>query len=408
MKNILLTYFESVYTLEAFFAEINLKLTDKADQEKLKRCTRSLSSVFIAFDFKLTGPFKSYVDKRFTYEQLLYLCFIKISESAGLHEKFFENHMLKTTLSHPGAKNIKANMSLPPHELEKRLASTENLSICYFLSRHNGQNAADGAHWRELFDVIGCSIMKYIIIYSYMFRKVSNNKNVYVQISGPKFNLMYKGLIQRKLESDEAMIKQKIKQSVLDRRTRRFNQPPVIDEVARPPPPGVKVAHKPVMLNTAFEAKEEAIKSEILKLKTVEFQLDKLGHQKLNKTSILYDRYLGSCVSNRFVYSNRALEPGESTSQLIMSKFIFDKIDLTLYPTVGQISEMQAILSQTLTRFVKMHRACPFRVFLHCFCVRTKDKPEVAEPLERNSATKRKRNGEEAKQATDNDKNKYF
>jgi hypothetical protein len=392
MKNILLTYFESVYTLEAFFNEINLKLAEKTDQERLKRCVKNLANIIVAFDFKLTGPLKSYVDKRFTYEQLLYLCFIKINESAQ-NAKFFENHMFKSNISNPNIKNVKANLNLPSIELEKRLASIENLAICYFLSRQNGENTGDGVYWRELFDLVGSSITKYIIIYSYLFRKVNNSNNVYVQISGPKFNLTFKTLIQDKLVSDEKMIVEKIKQSVTSRKLSKQKLPKT--EPIETKPSIHKSDSKPVKLNTVFETKEESIKQQVENLKTVEFQLEKLGHQKLNKTSILYDRYLGSRISGRFIYSNRSLEPNESTSNQIMEKFIFDKVDFSLYQNSAHVDQMKKSLSQILVKFIKMHRSCPFKVFLDCYCVQTKDEVEPKiESTENKVAVKRKRNGE--------------
>jgi hypothetical protein len=407
MKNILLTYFPSVYTLEAFFNEINLKLTDKSEQERLKKCVKNLASVIVAFDFKLTGPLKSYIDKRFTYEQLLYLCFIKINESAP-SAKFFENHMFKTNVNNSNIRNVKANLNLPASELEKRMASTENLAICYFLSRQNGENVGDGVYWRELFDLVGSSITKYIIIYSYLFRKVNNSKNVYVQISGPKFNVTFRTLIQDKLVSDEKMIKEKIKQSVVRGSTSKSRHLKV-EPVETKPPSVNKLESKPVKLNTVFEAKDESIKQQVQNLKTVEFQLEKLGHQKLNKTSILYDRYLGSRISGRFIYNNRSLEPNETTGNQILSKFIFDKADFSLYANSAHVDDMKLSLNQILIKFMKQHRSCPFKVFLNCYCEQSKEKVQAkSESIQHKAAIKRNRNGEKVdNKKSDPTKNRY-
>ena len=172
MKNILLSTFESVYSLESFLIEVNLKLTDQNEKDKLKTLLQHLSTIVIAFDFKLNGPFKSCIDKRFTYEQLLYLCYVKINDSK-LH--IHENHMLKTANKF-AASNFNANLNLnflklPKNELEKKLFAIENISLSYFLAK---DESSDGKYWRELYDLVGGSIMKFILQYSFVFRRLKN------------------------------------------------------------------------------------------------------------------------------------------------------------------------------------------------------------------------------------------
>ena len=399
MKNILLTYFSSVHTLESFLTEINLTFA-QSDEEKLKKCIKNLSHIFIAFDFKLSGPFKSYVDRRFTYEQLIYLCFMKINESAST-VKFYESHMFKSNNYATIAKNFKNILNLPPNELEKRLASTENLSICYFLSRKNGENFADGIYWRELFDLIGSSITKYIILYSSLFRKIQNNKNVYVQVSGLKFCATFRDLIREKLELDEILVKEKIQtrgkffQKSDDKKAKEET---IIDGEGLQIEKSNSVIKetKSVKLNTVFDTKEEAIKQEANRLKTVKHQLEKLGHQKLNKTSILYDRYLGSKISARYIFSNQRLAVGEEMGKQIMEKFIFHSIDLSLYSQVEQINEAKACLNKILLKFVAFHRTCPYKVFLHCYCERERNMTtETAAKNKLAQSVKRDREGKE-------------
>ena len=89
----------------------------------------------------MKGPFKSYIDKRYTYEQLLLLCYLKVNEAK--HK--FESHMFITNTraansSWSGQSTNQLTLNhfhLTPNELEKRLMSTENLSIGYFLSKNN-------------------------------------------------------------------------------------------------------------------------------------------------------------------------------------------------------------------------------------------------------------------------------
>ena len=124
MWNIFFSYFDSVFSLESFLIEINFKLlTDKSPKEDDLRCVlKHLATIKITFDFQFKGniytlyslkssaitkklfifknkhiktdhiqkgPYRSYIDTRYTYEQLLLLCYLKINESRDK----FENHM---------------------------------------------------------------------------------------------------------------------------------------------------------------------------------------------------------------------------------------------------------------------------------------------------------------------------
>lgn len=175
MKNIIFNNFESVFSLESFLIEINLKLKTQEEKEQLSLVLKNLSKIIIAFDFKFKGPYQCYVDKRYTYEQLLLLCCLKLKES-----KYFihENHMFLTNLKqyNSGLNNLKLSQMNNP-KLDEILLSSENLSICYFISKSD-----DGKYWRLLHSLIGSSIFKYLILYSYMFRTLNDSNSSYIQM----------------------------------------------------------------------------------------------------------------------------------------------------------------------------------------------------------------------------------
>lgn len=216
MKNIILNCFPTAFSLESFLVAINLKLESKSDEDQLKDVLKKLSSIIIAFDFDLKGQYRSYIDRRFTYEQLLYLCYIKINESKVAS---FENHMFK--MSNSSMNNSNSSALAPSTsalnltnqgELERKLNASDNLSILYFMSK-NG----DGAQWRLLHSLIGSSIMKYLFLYAFMFKQLESASSTYVQICGTKFTFVYKSLISQKLQVDEKAIEAK---SVLKKKSR--------------------------------------------------------------------------------------------------------------------------------------------------------------------------------------------
>lgn len=195
MKNIVLSYFPSVFTLESFFVTINLKLNSKCEEDTLKETLKRLSSIIVAFDFELNGPYRSYVDRRFSYEQLLYLCCLKINESKM---PAFDNHMLKSNLT--ALQSITQNLNNQA-DIERKLVTSENLSLLYFIDK-NG----DGASWRQLHGLIGSSIMKYLLLYGFIFKLQKGSTSTYVQLCGPRFNFVFRNLVAHKLEADEKAI----------------------------------------------------------------------------------------------------------------------------------------------------------------------------------------------------------
>lgn len=200
-----------MFSLESFLIAVNLKLDSQCEQERLREVVKSLSSIIIAFDFDLNGQYRSYVDHRFTYEQLLYLCCVKINQ---LKVPTFENHMFKT----PNSAFRPFSINLKQDEIVRRLISSDCLAVLYFMDKND-----DGSLWRQLYGLIGSSIMKYLFIYAYMFKPLENNPHVYIQICGPKFNFAYKGLMARKLEADEKAILTK-----WTLKKEKFNEPELV------------------------------------------------------------------------------------------------------------------------------------------------------------------------------------
>ena len=52
--------------------------------------------------------------------------------------------------------------------------------------------------------------MKYLFMYAFMFRRIDDNKNTHVQISGIKFNTNFKQHVARKLALDEKIANKKM------------------------------------------------------------------------------------------------------------------------------------------------------------------------------------------------------
>lgn len=118
-------------------------------------------------------------------------------------------------------------------------------------------------------------------------------------------------------------------------------------------------------------------------------QLTKIGNQNLNKTSILYDRNLGSKIPKRFLYSDENLPPSVQTSRAIIEKYIFKILNMQALENLEQIEKAKNILTEILIKFVELHRSCPFKVFLDCYC---KKEPVI-------ESRKRKRDSEEKSQS---------
>ena len=343
---IILNYFESVYSLESFLLEVNCKMPSVEDEEKLKAVLKQLQLIVVAFDFNFKGPFRSYIDKRYSFEQLLLLCYLKVQEPKLA---FYENHMFKQPkfTKKDSELDLSLHFKLPQSELEVKLSSTENLSICYFLSKDKP--------WRELYSLIGYSIMKYLIIYSFMFERLGSGIDSFVQISGCKFTAVYKTLIAQKLKINEVNNVNSVK-----------NKKNAITNV------DVKSeAKKKLKLSEVFEKKEFDLNESLIKEKSVEFQLKSIGQTTINKTVMLYNRNLGPHISPVFIYSDKKLKPDDETGHKIINAFILKNVHATLeqYPHhKDDLDSMKNTLSQILARVVERYNACPFQVFRSCYC----------------------------------------
>lgn len=129
-----------------------------------------------------------------------------------------------------------------------------------------------------------------------------------------------------------------------------------------------------INLNEVFAAKEKQFESELAAGKTVESQLNQLGHKPLNKRAMMYDRNLSSKTPKKFVYSDRDLPANEKTAAIIIDKFIFKIINFELYSDKTAVDELKLKLIEAMIKFLQLHRTCPYRVFLHCYCKNPKAK----------------------------------
>lgn len=373
MKNILMSYFDSVLSLEAFFMEINLKL-NKEETNNLKNILKNLSSIVITFDFDFKGPFKSIIDKRFSYEHLLYLCYVKINES---NIPDHENHMLRAgKFSNNGlVKNFQANFKLSPNEIEKKLIATENLTLCYFLSKeqHN-----DGPYWRLLHDLVGFSIMKYILLYSFIFRKINHPKsfNNYVQVCGTKFSFSFRPIVFRKLVEDELRFKSNLikKSEKKQEKDEKLNKPKILKEI--------------------FKEQDQKLIDYANDSNTLSKQINRVGNQLLNKNSILYDRNLGTKIPIRYIYSDKkSVQNLNNAASEIINKFILKQINYFDYKEAEKFEEMKHSLLSLISELIKNHQSCPFKVFLDCYCKKIVQNQTIKN-------RKRKRNEEDNSEPT--------
>ena len=414
MKNILLSTFESVFSLESFLIEVNLKLTDQNEKDKLKTLLQRLSTIVIAFDFKLNGPFKSCIDKRFTYEQLLYLCYVKINDSKlPIHE----NHMLKTANKF-AANNANASLNLnflklPKNELEKKLFAIENISLSYFLAK---DESSDGKYWRELYDLIGCSVMKFILQYSFVFRRLKNKApgGIYVQVCGCKLNAVHKSLLAKKMKMEDKSIVEKslnkkkarkapLASTQINAETKENNVEMPSIEVSKENKENVKPEtenkNKKALLHSVFETREKELIAESNNQKSSINQLKSFGHKSLDKTSFLYDRNLSSKIKAKYVYSNRTIEFNLNAASRIVNEFILKGIDFGFYlkedssskRLESDIVDMKSQLSSIVLDCINKYRTCPFNIFLSCFCHNKFNKDTGSVEIAKSKPVKRKR-----------------
>lgn len=135
-----------------------------------------------------------------------------------------------------------------------------------------------------------------------------------------------------------------------------------------------------INLNEVFLVKDKQIEDEQRAKKTVEWQLGSLGHHLLNKRAMMYDRNLSSKLAKKYIYSDVELPANELTARKIVDTFILKKrnqnflIDLDMYTDPAAIADFKQKLTELIVQFIALHRTCPYRVFLHCYCKNDKVK----------------------------------
>lgn len=130
-------------------------------------------------------------------------------------------------------------------------------------------------------------------------------------------------------------------------------------------------------LNEVFLARDKKIEDDFAAKKTIESQLNTLGHQILNKRAMLYDRNLSSKTSRKFVYSDKDMPANEKTASLIIDKFILRKVNFEMYADKSGVDELKSNLNRVLVQFLNQHKTCPYRVFVHCYCKNPKSKQAI-------------------------------
>lgn len=123
-----------------------------------------------------------------------------------------------------------------------------------------------------------------------------------------------------------------------------------------------------------FLNKDKQIEVEHKAKKTADWQLNSLGHQILNKRAMLYDRNLSSKLAKKYIYSDQSLQANEQTASQIIEKFVLKNVNFEMFPDQVALAEFKNQLNQILVKFISLHRTCPYRVFLHCYCKNQKAK----------------------------------
>jgi hypothetical protein len=186
MSDLLKKYYKNVLTLESILLKLKIDLPLRKD------ILNELSTIIVTFDFNISGCVKQPSKTNLKFEQMLYLVYCKINfketECFKFHY-FKEKELVKYNSSM--LSNDKAN-------LRHHLMAFENPSMCYFLS----ELPNDGHWWSEFYDYSSstAAIMKHIIMYGNIFRRLKNSDDTYVQVCGLKFNQTYPSLVSHELD----------------------------------------------------------------------------------------------------------------------------------------------------------------------------------------------------------------
>ena len=371
MSDILTKYFKSTFTLKSLLLQLNLKLLTTEHNEELDIIFNKLSTIIITFDFELTGSLHAInVIKNHEYEKLIYLIFCKINQNES---EYFKYHLFKNKYS---LKFDNSHLLWTTEVLKSKLLATENPSICYFLNE-NG----DGYYWRKLHNTIGGMIMKYILLYSYVFRRLKNTDNMYVQVCGSQFSQIYPSLVTEQLALDnkkrnelskvrcreiaEVEIKADDTSSIQDNRKYKTLKEAIEDEV-----------------NVIIETKHQN------KLTDVKQQLQILGNRKLLIGKMMYDRNFGSTIPETYVYSSKSQQFDFLTKKLI-NEHVLSRIKLDKYENKNDLFEMNKFMSIIFRKFIDKFNSCPTRIFLDCYCKNAKN---IKSNKSKKMKNKRKRN----------------
>jgi hypothetical protein len=186
MSDLLKKYYKNVLTLESILLKLKIDLPLKKD------ILNELSTIIVTFDFNISGCVKQPSKTNLTFEQMLYLVYCKINFK---ETECFKFHYFKEK------ELVKYNSSMLSNDkatLRHHLMTFENPSICYFLS----ELPNDGHWWSEFYNYSSstAAIMKHIIMYGNIFRRLKNSDDTYVQVCGLKFNQTYPSLVNHELD----------------------------------------------------------------------------------------------------------------------------------------------------------------------------------------------------------------
>lgn len=268
MSDILTKYYKSTFTLKSLLLQLNIE--PPSNNEILE----NLSTIVITFDFDVSSTSIQRQPKTcLLYEQMLYLIFCKINHKDTEHFKF---HFLKV-------KKIvdydSTSLSNDQETLKNKLLATENPAICYFLS----SKPHDGHWWNEFFNYSTSTgaIMKHIILYGNIFRRLKTSENMYVQVCGLQFSQTSSILVSQQLSNDNKRREEKRKRVAYDFDSENL----------------CKSSHNIQMttLKETFEMQfNKMIETKIANDVTdVKFQLQKLGNRKISFGKMMYDRNFG-------------------------------------------------------------------------------------------------------------------
>ena len=186
MCELLEKYYKKVFTLEDLLLQLKIDLPSRND------ILKQLSTILVTFDFNISGCVKQPGITNLKFEQMLYLVYCKINFKEAEHFKF---HFFKAKEL---VKFYNSVLSKDEPILRHHLMALENPSICYFLSEFPN----DGYWWSQFYNYScgAAAMVKHIVMYGNIFRRLKNTDEIYVQVCGFKFNQTYPYLVGRELD----------------------------------------------------------------------------------------------------------------------------------------------------------------------------------------------------------------